>query len=177
MTDYLSALISGLSALLGAGIGGFATYRAASRGSLLAAQTEQRVWMRERRENAYVAFLTARNRYVDAYIAKGDAMQEWSRRAEQYLRADPFDFQPDRQRTSEALAELEREFANVELFGSVAAREAARAWMPQLRSDYAVATRPGGAFGAGLRELQAQEVKSRRDPFIALIRNELGIDH
>lgn len=172
VSDLSSPIISALAALAGAGVGGLATYKAAVRGSSLARQAERERWRRERREDAYRAFLTARNRYVEAQIAKGDAMQRWARDRQEAKPA--FDWQKHDAPVEDAWAELERQLANVELFGSREARTMVRGWMPAL-SDFRVGTRPGGAFGSAIRQYRDDEVQQHRDPFIELVRRELDV--
>jgi hypothetical protein len=48
--------------------------------------------------------------------------------------------------------------------------------MDALRTNYGVATRPGGSFGAGVRAVENEEIRDYRDPFLELVRRELGVD-
>jgi hypothetical protein len=176
-TDLFSVLVPTFAGLVGAGVGGFASYKAATAGAKAAAATEQRVWMRERREAAYMSLLTIRDEWVTLHEEKGAAMQEWVRLRQhaQPPPEAPFDFAPFTARLSELLPRLEHAVHQVELFGSEAARKAARAWQADL-GDYRIATRPGGAFGAGVGEIVRLETAKHREPFVALVRAELGID-
>jgi hypothetical protein len=115
--------------------------------------------------------LAARNRLVRAYVDKGDAMQEAVRLGSP---AD-FDYQHWQTVTDPLWFPLDEAVANVELFGSGAARDAIRAWAEEVRTSYRMATRPGGAFGAGMREVETEDNQRHRDPFIKLIRQELGV--
>jgi hypothetical protein len=175
--DLVSVLVPTVAGLAGAGIGGLASYKAATAGAKVAAATEQRVWMRQRRETAYMALLTVRDEWVDLHVEKGAAMQEWMRLRDhaQPPPDKPFDFAPFTARLTELQPRLERAVHQVELFGSEAARGAARAWQVGL-GDYRIATRPGGVFGAGVGEIVRLETATHREPFIALVRGELGID-
>ncbi len=177
MADLVTPIISALSALVGAGVGAFTTYRVTVQGSNLARQAEQARWTRERREDAYLALLAARNRFVDAQIAKGDAMQKWKRRHERGDETAGTNFDPTTYNatTIAAYVEVEKHLADVELYGSVQARTAARAWVEALK-HYWLLTRPGGYFGALVRKFADEdEGRDHRDPFIELVRRELGI--
>jgi hypothetical protein len=89
--------------------------------------------------------------------------------------AEPFDWDNYVPEVRDALLDVDRSAANVELFGSKAASESVQAWLPFLRTDYGMATRPGGAFGAAVHAVREDEFKRYRDPFISLIRKELAI--
>lgn len=177
MNEIWIAIITALAVLLGAALGGFATYQTAVRASKDSQAADQRRWTRERREDAYRGFLTARNRYVEAQVAQGDAMQAWvhSHLTAQDRQAEPFDWDKYVHVVVESLLDVERSAATVELFGAKAVQEAVRSRLPVLRTDYGVATRPGGAFGAGVRQVREDETKQYRDPFIAVIRKELAV--
>jgi hypothetical protein len=167
----LTGLLTGMTGVLGAAVGGFFAYRGAVRGATEQRNAEQDRWRRDRRERAYLGFLTVRNRYVQLMIEQGDAMQAAVRDGG----ADSFDFHPWLAKLAPVRTEIEEAAATMELFGSHEARGEVRAWLPILWTNYGMATRPGGAFGAGVRAVEQDEIKDQRDPFVELVRNELGI--
>ncbi len=177
MNEIWVGIITATSVLLGAAVGGFATYKTAERASKDLQSTEQLKWTRQRREDTYRGFIAARNRYVEAQILQGTAMQGWlhAHPTPQERDAEPFDWDKYLPEVREALLDVERNAANVELFGSKAANELVQAWLPFLRTDYGMATRPGGAFGAAVYTVREDEVKKHRDPFISLVREELAV--
>lgn len=171
---WADVLIPAIAALLGAAIGGYAAYRGAAASAQIAGNLEQRAWVRSRRENAYVALLTSRNKWVSLYVAKGHAMQEAAGQGNAQASQFPFDhWNALSQPVSD---QLEQDIANVELFGSAAARSAAQTWVPALHDQYQIGTRPGGSFGAGIELVEQAERDEFRDPFLALVRGELGIE-
>jgi hypothetical protein len=171
MDPLLSGVLTGGAGLIGAAIGGFFAYRGAVRGAKEGREAEQERWRRDRREQAYLGFLTARNRYVRLMVEQGDAMQEAARNDAW----GAFDFDPWLKRLAPIWVEIEEALATVELFGSSEAREQVRDWLPILRTNYGMATRPGGAFGAGVRAVEQDEIKDQRDRFMDLVRSELRI--
>ena len=177
LNEIWVGIIAAVSVLLGAAVGGFATYKTAGRTSKDSQLAEQLKWTRERREDAYHGFIAARNRYVEAQVAQGIAMQFWgfSHPTLKERELEPFDWDKYVHAGADALLDVERNAANVELFGSKAANEAVQAWLPFLRTDYGMATRPGGAFGAGVNTVREEEIKQFRDPFISLVRKELAV--
>jgi hypothetical protein len=174
-TDLVSVLVPTIAGLVGAGVGGLASYRAATGAAKTAAQSEQRVWVRQRREAAYLSLLTARDQWVAMHVEKGSAMQEWVRAHPKPPYEPQFDFAAYQAKRLSLEPQLEIAVNNVELFGSENARKAAQLWQRDL-GDYLIATRPGGAFGAGVGEIVRLETAKHREPFVALVRGELGIE-
>jgi hypothetical protein len=171
MTSALSALVASLPSLLGVLIGGALTLIGTIYSTRRTASATQQAWIRERREAAYLALLTARKRYVEAQVETGDAMV-----AATLAGTGPeFDFAARYARLDEVWKDVDAASAKVELFGSAAAAEALGAWLTVLRMDYGMATRPGGMFGAAVREVQKREVADNLEPFIRLLRKELGV--
>jgi hypothetical protein len=177
LNEIWVGIITATSVLLGAAVGGFATYKTAGRASKDLQVAEQLKWARERREDAYRGFIAARNRYVETQVAQGTAMQFWtlSHPTSKERDAEPFDWDRYIHDVADALLDVERNAANVELFGSKAANAAVQEWLPNLRTNYGMATRPGGAFGAGIHTVREDEIRKYRDPFIALVRRELAV--
>jgi len=165
------AAVSAASGLLGAAIGGTLAYRGAVRGAREVRVAEHNQWKRDHRESAYVDFLTQRNRYVGEMNEKAKAMQE----AVGAGTAAEFDFAPWDAVFAARLAELNEAMAIIELFGSRAASAAAGAWLDELPTIYLMATRAGGSFGGNMAAVVEDEVKRYRDPFVDLVRAELGI--
>jgi hypothetical protein len=105
-------------------------------------------------------------------------MQQWALMREASGESEeipPFDWRRWNDVINPLWAELDEAKAQVQIYGSAAARTAVEAWLADLPTTYGVATRPGGAFGDGIRATVAQEDTHERDPFIALLRRELGI--
>jgi hypothetical protein len=173
MSDVASLVTPGLIGLAGALVGALAGYRGSIRGQQLAQKGEADRWRRDRREAAYVELLSVRGQLARIYIQKGDAMQRYTRN-----RTDDspsFDFEYWEDQAEPLWTNLDDARARVQIYGSAAARTAVEAWIPGLYTDYGVATRPGGAFGAGIRQTVAEEEARGRDPFITLIKSELGV--
>jgi hypothetical protein len=178
MIDIPTLVGPGLIGLAGALVGAFAGYRGSIRGQQLAQQGERDRWRRDRREAAYLRVLSVRGQLARAHVDKGDAMQQWTRAREHSddpERIPEFDWRQWNDIITPLWAELDEAKAQVQIYGSTAARTAVEEWLTELPSTYGVATRPGGAFGAGIRETIADEEARQRDPFIALLRRELGI--
>jgi hypothetical protein len=172
LVPILAALVSGLAGVAGALLGGRAATGAAERTASLAHQDEQRRWNREHREDAYRAFLADRDRYlvakwwVDAIVhdaqsdPKGDVLSRMEAESVEQWRA------------------LGDTLAQVDLFGSLAARESARTWVmgkapaPALNIDEGVMSAIN-RFVAESGAVYAREPAS--DAFLALVRKELGV--
>ncbi len=142
-----------LTGWVGALLAWMAATRTAERNAALTRQDEQRRWNRERRDRAYVTLLNRRNHMVE--LKNGWVATDDHESAE-------FD----------AWESLKEALAEVELAGTPTAVELARRWVhllcgpgPTVEQDGTVLDNP----------LQEEEVEFR-DPFVALIRKELGVD-
>lgn len=170
MSPLLSIIASGvLAALLGAAVGGLGTFLATVRGQRMAQHAEARRWKRDRRESAYKAPLAARSRVADGFVEKGDAMQQAGRECA----APSFDFEHWGRVLEPRLTSLYEAIAEIDIYGSTAARDRVRAW--DGLNSFMMSTRPGGVLGAGIRSAVRHDDESFRDPFVELIRTELGI--
>lgn len=188
-----AVLVPALTGLLGALIGGRAGTRAAAEAARARGAVEQNTWIREHRKAAYGAFLAARNRYAktydeaeragsrtrDAYFAEEEAREARGdppnpeRKAQ--LRRDREDQQAQVRAAREVLNSA---LADIELFGSIEAREAARNWIDEVdsRHEYMVQFPEEFSDLQWVRELDEKEAQQHRDPFLQLIRKELGVD-
>lgn len=189
---YVPVLIAAGGALGGALGGAWLGGRAATRSALVQVQSEQRRWNRERRERAYIGFLDARNHYVETYMEVVKAEEKSPLRKELSAALDVLEpggtLDPDLKdrlkreqeagwsRVSAARTRLQTAFADVELFGSKAAHEAARSWMAEIEEGHEHLDQAGEYRPDEVRAVHEYELRTHRDPFRDLIRRELGVD-
>jgi hypothetical protein len=189
---YVPVLIAAAAGLGGAWLGGRAALRAAQTQS----QTEHRAWTRDQRKQAYATFLDARDRYVDSWIRWDEAWRSASEPRMKLYDLEHGQDQPKvedldlarqdahRARQEEAAerakyADRESAFrkalVEVELFGSKPVRDAARAWAKDIDDRYEWLFRIGDYDPKDIYDTQESELRQHRDPFIELIRVELGV--
>lgn len=140
----------------------------------MGAQAEHKRWLRDKREQAYLAFLAARNGWVDVSVRKGDVQRE-AKREHQAQWVKFVDLESWNRLQVNAWAEVVRTAPEVDFYGTKAARDAVRAWTNDLWEIYMMSTRPAGNSSSTMREVEQIETERHRDPFLELIRRELGI--
>ncbi len=162
---WLVALVPVLSVVVGGLLSWLATTRTAERNAALARQDEQRRWNREHCEKAYVALLDARNDLVETRRAwaEGDDPHE--------LGLDMDALNEEIRQVLDAQRSLKEALAVVELVGTAEAVELSRTWVQVLCSP--------SVRGGDVKEFESPlrtEAEDWRDPFVTLIRKELGVD-
>jgi len=155
MASALSSLVASLPTLVGVLVGGALTMIGTVYSTRRTTGATQRAWLRDRREAAYLALLTARKRYAEAQVEKGDAMVAATRAGT----ARDFDHAPYTARIAEAWEGVEDAAAKIGPFGCAASAKALASWLDVLRTTYGMATRPGvrrrcpgGPEGRGRRQ-------------------------
>jgi hypothetical protein len=182
-----ASLVAGAAGVAGALLGGRTARRTAERTADLTRQDEQRRWNRERREKAYVALLDRRNHLIEV-------RRQWAEGDPDRLGRTLTDIKEFVQEESEAMRLLGEAFATLELVGSTAAVRLARRWVEELRpptrrprpvrSQRSVRLldpslprpRPSPDQRLHAEHPERWEALHFRDPFVALIRKELGVD-
>jgi hypothetical protein len=162
--DLFSVLVPTIAGLAGAGVGGVASYLAATGAAKTAARNEQRVWIRERRETAYLALLSTFESWRDLQVAVLTETAGWEGSG---VGERPMLFGVD----GELMSSLREAVDKVELFGSVRAAHIARTWLADVSAYRDETARED--FNTLLRD--AAKPAAQRDAFVALIREELSI--
>lgn len=186
LVPVLAALVSGIAGTVGALLGSRTAARTAERVAERTAALTERLegrrwademwrWNRERREQTYRAFLVARDRFLTAKW-RVEALQAQLKKAGQAFEVtgELVDLADDCAQQWKALGDR---LAEVDLFGSLAAREIARGW---------VMSHTPPPVGTGLptphtdrRRAESGHVYAVEpddDALVALVRQELKID-
>jgi hypothetical protein len=162
----LAALVSRAAGIAGTLLGGRTATHMAERNATLARRAEQRCWNRERQEKAYLTLLERRDQLVKILFKWSEVGRDVSIREGGRVTTGGQEIAPAERAFGEALAV-------VELAGTTRAVELARTW-GQVLGEAWVETWVGGK--EGLFEDHPDKEKGWRDQFVALIREELGVD-
>ncbi len=167
---WLVVLVPVVSVVAGGLLGWLAASRTAERTAALARQDEQRRWNRERREKAYIALLDRRNQLVEI-------QRQWDEGDPDKLGRSLTDIHEHVRDDLDAQQSLGEALAVVELVGTTAAVELSRRWVQALcASRHAGQSRPVKGETTSVENSLRTEPVTFRDPFVALIRTELGVD-
>jgi hypothetical protein len=160
--QFVASALTPLGTLAGALVGWLAATLTARGTAARARQDEQRRWNRERREKAYVALLDARNELAETRRAWDQSDPPGQGEFITYARERARDELAAEQSLREALAV-------VELIGSATAVEMSRRWVQALCPP-----RPARRAADAEPDTQDDGI-TFRDPWVALIRKELGV--
>lgn len=193
---FAAALVAGGTGLGGAWLGSWTGLRAAEAHG----HAEHHAWTRDRRNEAYVEFLDARDNYVESWIAverltdRVRSLRGWleenathplgpgDEELEESIEVNRQEFRQAEQQLDTETAKFgsarpsfQKALVKVELFASQPVRGATRAWARDIEERYDWIFRTGEYWGDDVAQTREAELHKHREPFLQLIRDELYI--